>query len=109
MEEIARKRDRSVTPPEETHYDASKEVRSKGVGFYAFSGGKEERGREMNALEQERRETERARAEKEAKKEKRKLELEERRRIIREKRGEKLADRFLDGLGGEIGEEEVKG
>ncbi|KAL5352523.1 hypothetical protein ACLOAV_002471 [Pseudogymnoascus australis] len=37
MEALARKRDRSATPPESVHYDAAKEVRSRGVGFYRFS------------------------------------------------------------------------
>ncbi|KAL9011076.1 MAG: hypothetical protein Q9173_004053, partial [Seirophora scorigena] len=30
MAELARKRDKSLTPPPETHYDASKEIRAKG-------------------------------------------------------------------------------
>ena len=102
MEEIARKRDRSVTPPEEVHYDATKEVRSKGVGFYQFSGDKAGRRREMEGLEGERRETERRRGEREGRKEGRRREVEERRRVIREKRGEKMAERFLDGLDGEL-------
>ena len=99
MEEMARKRDRSATPPEETHYDATKEVRSKGVGFYQFSGDREGRQRDMEGLEAERLETERKRGEREREKERRKAMLEERRRVVREKRGEKLAERFLEGLG----------
>ena len=99
METLARKRDRSLTPPEETHYDASKEVRSKGVGFYAFSGDKEGRQREMEDLEREREETERRRGEREREKEERKKMLEERRKVVREKRGERLAERFLRELG----------
>ena len=99
METIAKKRDRSMTPPDEVHYDASKEVRSKGVGFYNFSRDKEGRQREMEALEKEREQTERGRKEREERVEKRKKEIEERRRIIGEKREKKLADAFLDGLG----------
>ena len=99
MENIAKKRDRSMTPPEEVHYDASKEVRIKGVGFYNFSQDKEGRQREMEALEKEREETERGRMEREERATKRKKKIEERRRIIGEKRGKKLADAFLDGLG----------
>ena len=99
MENIAKKRDRSMTPPEEVHYDASKEVRSKGVGFYNFSRDKEGRQREMEALEKERQETERGRKEREERVEKRKKEIEDRRRKIEEKRGKKLADDFLSGLG----------
>lgn len=98
MESLARKRDRSMTPPEEVHYDASKEVRSKGVGFYSFSQDSEGRRREMEALRKEREETERGKREREERKERRKREVEERRRVIAEKRGERLAERFLDGL-----------
>lgn len=103
MEELVAKRDREATPPEEVHYDASKEVRSKGVGFYAFSGGKEERAKEMKALEEERRETERRKVEREEKVRKRREEVERRRREVAGKRGEKLADAFLDELGGVLG------
>lgn len=99
METIAKKRDRSMTPPDEVHYDASKEVRSKGVGFYNFSRDKDGRQREMAALEKEREETERGRKERDERVEKRKREIEERRRIIGEKREKKLADAFLNGLG----------
>ena len=94
MEEIARKRDRSMTPPDEVHYDANGEVRTKGVGFYSFSKDKEGRKREMEALEKERLQTERERKEKEERKDKRKEEIEARRRLIREKQ----AERFLEGL-----------
>ncbi|KAI9887326.1 MAG: hypothetical protein M1823_000842 [Watsoniomyces obsoletus] len=102
MEEIVAKRDRSMTPPEETHYDANTEIRSKGVGFFAFSKGKEEREKEMNELVKERLETERNRKEMIMSKEKRKLEVEGRRKKIREMRGEKQADRFLESLVGEM-------
>ena len=100
MENLARKRDRSMTPPEEVHYDASKEVRSKGVGFYAFSRDSEGRKKEMEALEREREETERGRREREERKEKRRREVEERKRVIEKKRGERLAERFLSSLDG---------
>ena len=100
MENLARKRDRSMTPPEEVHYDASKEVRSKGVGFYAFSRDSEGRKKEMEALEREREDTERGRREREERKEKRRREVEERKKIIEKKRGERLAERFLDSLDG---------
>ena len=103
MEEIARKRDRSMTPPDEVHYDASKEVRTKGVGFYSFSRDKEGRKHEMEALEREREETEKTRKERELRAEKKKADMDERRRIIREKKGKKMAERFLDGLENEMG------
>lgn len=98
MESLAKKRDRSMTPPEEVHYDASKEVRSKGVGFYSFSKDGEGRRREMEALGREREETERGKREREERKEERRKAVEERLRAIARKREEKLADRFLDGL-----------
>ncbi|KAI9717283.1 MAG: hypothetical protein M1812_004810 [Candelaria pacifica] len=98
MENLAAKRDRSATPPEEVHYDANAEVRGKGVGLYSFSKDKVVRKKEMEELERERLETERGRKEREARKSKRKAEIEERRRLIAEHKGKKLADRFLDGL-----------
>jgi len=97
METLARKRDRSLTPPEETHYDASTEVRSKGVGFYQFSKDAEGRKREMEALEREREGTERGRREG-GRGEERKRRVQERRRVVGEVRGRKLAERFLGGL-----------
>lgn len=100
MEHLARKRDRSMTPPDEVHYDASKEVRSKGVGFYSFSKDSEGRKREMEALERERAETERGRKQREERKEAKKKQVEERRKAIAAKRGEKMADRFLESLDG---------
>jgi hypothetical protein len=108
MEELAKKRDRSLTPPEMRHYDATAEIRSKGVGFYSFSKDEGIRGREMEALEKERLETERVRKEKEEKKDARRREIEERRRAIGEKRARKQADSFLDGLGADLGAAEDK-
>uniref|UniRef100_L7J8P2 Uncharacterized protein n=1 Tax=Pyricularia oryzae (strain P131) TaxID=1143193 RepID=L7J8P2_PYRO1 len=111
MENLARKRDRSATPPPATHYDARQEMRGRGVGFYSFTAGDEEaRKREMEGLEAERRETERVRAEREEKlrarredAERRRREIEERRREVGEKRAKKLAENFLDGLGMDLG------
>lgn len=98
MAELAKKRDKSVTPPPDTHYDANAEVRTKGTGFYAFSHDKEGRQQEMDALEKERLETEKARKEREQKKEQRKHEIEQRRRLIAEQRSKAQADKFLKGL-----------
>lgn len=100
MEDIARKRDRSMTPPEEVHYDASKEIRSKGVGFYSFSKDAEGRKKEMDDLIREREQTEKGRNERAERLKKRKAEVEKRRKIVAEKRGEMLAERFLEELGG---------
>ena len=63
MAELAAKRDRSLTPPPDTHFDASKEIRQKGVGFMQFSLDDQERKKQFENLEMERAETERVRAE----------------------------------------------
>ncbi|KAI1337048.1 hypothetical protein F5Y15DRAFT_168432 [Xylariaceae sp. FL0016] len=102
MEALAAKRDRSPTPPEDTHFDGNAEIRTKGVGFYQFSRDNGERAREMEGLAEERRRTERAREEREKEKERRKREIEERRRVIGAKRAQKMAESFLDGLGAEM-------
>ena len=103
MEEIAKKRDRSVTPPEMRHYEADKEFRIKGVGFYSFSKDEKIREKEMEALKRERLETERIKLEREERKENRKREIEERRKAIGQKRAKKQADSFLDGLTANLG------
>ena len=98
MADLAKKRDKSITPPPDSHYDASAEVRTKGTGFYSFSNDAEERKREMDALEKERLKTERVRLEKDQKKEQRKKEIEERRKMINEQRAKAQADKFLSEL-----------
>lgn len=132
MARLAEKRERSLTPPEEVHYDASKEIRSKGVGFYQFSRDEGERKRQMEELGRERGETERVRGEMEkgtgrevpSKEEGEKEEDEEeeaesedvmreleakmeeeekrRRKESEKNKGATEADRFLDELGGEV-------
>ncbi|RKF59466.1 Uncharacterized protein OnM2_059038 [Erysiphe neolycopersici] len=102
MEELAAKRDRSLTPPEMRHYEADKEVRSKGVGFYQFSKDEAVREEEMKALEKERLETQKRRKEREDKKKQRLIEIEERRKAIQEKRAIKQADTFLSSLDNEL-------
>jgi hypothetical protein len=102
MEALARKRDRSATPPEATHYRADAEIRTKGVGFYKFSKEEGKREEEMKALEEERLRTEGLRREREEKAEKRKREIEERRKEILERRSRKMADSFLEGLGRDL-------
>lgn len=101
MENIARKRDRSMTPPEEVHYDASKEVRSKGVGFYAFSKDAEGRRREMNELKKERDETEREKKDREVRERKREEEVQNEIKAEAERKGQLLAEEFLDRLDGD--------
>jgi Domain of unknown function (DUF4078) len=95
MADLAKKRDRSATPPDEAHYDAHAEVRTKGTGFYSFSKDAEGRKREMEALEKERSQTEKERQERESRKEKKRQEIEERRKKIAEQRSKVQADRFL--------------
>lgn len=113
MEALARKRDRSMTPPEMKHYDADSEIRTKGTGFFQFSKDEETRQKEMVSLEAERLNTERERARKDEEKEKRKREIEERRRVIEQRRKElgqkkarKIAENFLDGLAADMGDGE---
>lgn len=65
MEELAKKRDRSLTPPPDLHFDASREVRQKGTGFFQFSEDTEERKKQMADLERERLQTEKVRGERE--------------------------------------------
>ncbi|KAL0934228.1 uncharacterized protein CTRU02_211027 [Colletotrichum truncatum] len=98
MEELARKRDRSATPPEMKHYDADSEIRTKGTGFYKFSKDEEARSKEFKSLEEQRQRTEAARREREDTKEARRKDLEQRRKNVEERRAAKLASSFLDGL-----------
>ncbi|KAK8184444.1 hypothetical protein BC567DRAFT_260623 [Phyllosticta citribraziliensis] len=94
---------REFSPPPQAHFDADKEIRTKGVAFFQFSKDEEERKKQMEALEKERGETERRRIEREKKMEERKRQVEERRKVLREKRTAATADRFLDGLMNEMG------
>ncbi|RDA83559.1 hypothetical protein CP532_5353 [Ophiocordyceps camponoti-leonardi (nom. inval.)] len=98
MEELARKRDRSATPPAMTHYDADSEIRTKGVSFYKFSKDEETRTGEMSALEAERQQTEQQRKAREEEREARRREIERRRRDMGARRAKRQADDFLDGL-----------
>ncbi|KAH6648086.1 hypothetical protein BKA67DRAFT_662816 [Truncatella angustata] len=102
MEQLAGRRDKSPTPPPDTHYDGNWEIRTKGVGFYHFSKDNSERDEAMRNLVKERENTERVRKEREAERERRKREIEERRKKIGEKRSKRMADEFLDGLGAEL-------
>ncbi|KAI7619612.1 hypothetical protein KC343_g4788 [Hortaea werneckii] len=104
MDTLARKRDTSLTPPPETHFDSGREIRTKGTGFFQFSGDVGERRRQMEGLERERRETERVRGEKREGSVvgERKRRLEERRREIGLRRGKRKAEDFLERLGTEL-------
>lgn len=98
MEALARKRDRSMTPPEATHYDADKEMRTKGVGFYKFSKADEARAQELAALAEERARTEQERQTREDQKQARRQAIEQRRRDVGARRAQRQADSFLDTL-----------
>lgn len=98
MEELARKRDRSATPPEQKHYDADSEIRTKGTGFYKFSKDEEARAKEMAHLAEERQRTEQERKAREDQRALRRREVEQRRREMGARRAQRQADSFLDGL-----------
>lgn len=98
MTSLASRRDRSATPPQDAHYNANAEIRTKGTGFYNFSQDAEQRKQEMNSLDRERIQTERERKEKEKRKQNKQHEIEERRKKISEHRGKVRADRFLADL-----------
>ncbi|KAL7932658.1 hypothetical protein V8C35DRAFT_306360 [Trichoderma chlorosporum] len=98
MEELARRRDRSATPPEMKHYDADHEIRTKGVGFYKFSKDEETRTNEMKSLEEERLRTEEQRKQREEQRAARRREIEQRRKDMGERRAKRQADSFLEGL-----------
>lgn len=98
MEALARKRDRSATPPDPGHYDADWEIRTKGTGFYKFSKDEETRKKEMKGLEEERLRTEQQRKGREDEKAARRREIEARRKEMADRRAKRQADNFLDGL-----------
>ncbi|PLN78931.1 hypothetical protein BDW42DRAFT_187050 [Aspergillus taichungensis] len=98
MARLAARRDRSATPPEETHYDAAAEVRARGTGFYAFSRDEAVRRGQMEELLRGREETVRGREERRVKRERRGVKREERRRVVGELRGRRRAEVFLEGL-----------
>jgi hypothetical protein len=110
MAELAKKRDKSATPPPDEHFDGKKEIRTKGVGFFQFSADPEERKKQMETLEKERKETEHKRSETLKRKEERKREIEEKKKAVLQKRAKTKADRFLNNLMGEMEEKnpEVK-
>ncbi|PSN66697.1 hypothetical protein BS50DRAFT_573518 [Corynespora cassiicola Philippines] len=117
MAELAAKRDKSVTPPPDEHFDGRKEARVRGRGYYQFSQDEEERAREMRELMEMRAETERMKAETEAKmkakfeavKAARQQRLDARKRFVAEqskqimgKRSQENADKFLETLGAQM-------
>lgn len=99
MEYLAARRDRSPTPPEETHYDPEGEVRTRGTGFYAFSKDEDVRRQQMEELKNVRAETQREREAKQERKAQRERAKDERRKKIEELRTKRRAETFLAGLG----------
>lgn len=96
----------SALPPEDedldTHFDASKEVRTKGVGFFQFSKDNKERKVEMEELLNERKKTAEERRKVEEKKKRRREELEKRREEVKRRRRGKVGGDWLEGFMGEI-------
>lgn len=106
MANLAQRRDRTPTPPPETHYNADAEVRNRGTGFYAFSKDEEVRKGEMEELIGSRKETEKEREKVGGRKSERERKKEERRKEIERVRGKRRADNFLQELGEGLGEKE---
>lgn len=100
MSHLAERRDKSPTPPPETHYDPEGEVRSRGTGFYAFSKDESQRKEEMEELSRARNETMEERSQTTEKKSAREKAKEERKKKIEEMRGKRRAEEFLSGLEG---------
>lgn len=98
MAELAARRDRSATPPEQMHYDADAEVRNRGQGFYAFSRDEAVRQKQMEELKKAREETQRQRERLSARAAARQVTIDNRRRQVQELRSRRLAAQFLDSL-----------
>ncbi|EAS32637.3 uncharacterized protein CIMG_03661 [Coccidioides immitis RS] len=99
MSRLAERRDRTPTPPPETHYDAEGEVRNRGTGFYAFSKDEEARKQEMEELMQARDDTVKGRSQAATRKEARQKAKADRLKKIEELRGKRRAEEFMKGLG----------
>ncbi|PYH90858.1 hypothetical protein BO71DRAFT_401812 [Aspergillus ellipticus CBS 707.79] len=99
MSYLAARRDRSPTPPEETHYDADGEVRNRGTGFYAFSKDEKVRKQQMEELLNVREETQRERDARRERRAERERLRDERRKKVDELRAKRRAEMFLAGLG----------
>ncbi|KAE8387759.1 hypothetical protein BDV23DRAFT_160450 [Aspergillus alliaceus] len=99
MSYLAKRRDRSPTPPEEMHYDADAEVRNRGTGFYAFSKDDNLRKQQMEELMNARGETQRERDGRRERKAERERVKDERRKKIGELRSKRQAEMFLAKLG----------
>lgn len=104
MEALAARRDKEPTPPPDSHFDARREIRHKGVGFYQFAtDSAADRADQMDNLAAMRAETERTRAARDEARDRRRRDIEARRARLGNARASKRAESFLDGLAGEMG------
>jgi hypothetical protein len=112
MADLAAKRDRSLTPPPEMHFDSRAELRTRGTGFFGFSHDEETRKEQMSNLEKERLQTERIRETREKDKgteksvrekmlQERREQVQRRRDEVEKRRAKRLAGQFLEGLDAE--------
>ncbi|KAI8849907.1 hypothetical protein BC829DRAFT_390482 [Chytridium lagenaria] len=89
---------------EPLHFDANREHRTMGVGYYAFSRSESERQRQMDALKNIREETVKSRDRATSAKEARKERLEERRALLKERRAKRNGgEEVREGLKKEMG------
>lgn len=102
MKELARKRDRSATPPDEAFYDADGELRDKGVGFYKFSKDKELRNAQLRSLQEQHRSTKAQQIIDKQPESTRQQQVELRKQVIEERKAKKMADSFLDTLANDM-------
>ncbi|KAF2107883.1 hypothetical protein BDV96DRAFT_505473 [Lophiotrema nucula] len=98
MADLAAKRDKELTPPPDQHFDGKAEARQRGTGFMHFSKDEEERKLQMANLERERQETEKARAARKKQLEDRAKLIAEKKQKIKEKQAKSRADKFLNDL-----------
>lgn len=102
MAQLAARRDRSPTPPENVHYNADGEVRNRGQGFYAFSKDENERNKQMEELRKAREETEKWREKRKKGRAAYQAIVDDRYRQIAELQQKRLAERFMEGLPADI-------
>lgn len=88
---VPRDPDELATRADIIHYDSTKEVRTRGVGFYQFALDEEERAEQMRRLNELRQETEEARRNARSAADKRKAALKKNAEKIHARRAELLA------------------
>ncbi|KAJ5989495.1 hypothetical protein N7481_004705 [Penicillium waksmanii] len=100
MAQLAARRDRSATPPDQVHYDADGEVRNRGTGFYAFSRDEETRKKQMEELKGARVETLRERERIKERAAIHQAKIAERKSEIAQLRAKRLTAKFMNELEG---------